>query len=171
MRRKVILLCDITAFYAVFLWSVAGPWDNLLGFSVYHSRGDVWLPTPPAAANFFRDMVSTGSWLFGAFFLFTSGLIFFLGRPRGASTETKEATILDAAFYGDTRKLCVKYSVFLFISFISPFFYGFMRRFPVTRTDRIAGGFAISVGLFILMLALAELVGRLAPARRQVANI
>ena len=98
MKRNAILICDIVAFLIVVEWSLLGPWDRLLGFNVYHSRGDVWLPTPPAAADFFRAMVSTGSSLFAIFFLLTSCLIFYLGRSRGAATDEKRG-ILYQAFY------------------------------------------------------------------------
>lgn len=170
MRRNVILLCDIIAFYIVFVWSVRGPWDRLLGFSVYHSRGDVWLPTPPAAAAYFRSIVSRGATMFAQCFLVTSLLLLYLGRPHGTSTDERRGILFDA-FYGDTRNLIVKYSAFLVTSFISPFFYNFMWRFPLTHPYRVVGGFAISVGLFILILAIAELVARVAPSRRQVESV
>jgi hypothetical protein len=171
MRRNAILCCDIIVLLIVVEWSSRGPWDQLLGFSVYHSRGDVWLPTPPAAANFFRGMVSTGTMLFAVFFLIASVLIFLLGRSRSASVDQKGPAILEQMFYGDSNKLIVKYADFLLISLISPFFYNFMWRFHVTRAMRIAGGLAISIAMFIAVMTIAETLTRLMPRRQPVATL
>ena len=165
MRRNAILWCDIIVSFIVVEWSLQGPWDKLLGFNVYHSRGDVWLPTPPAAAAFFRGMVSTGTRVFAAFFLIVSVLIFLMGRSRSASVDEKTGTILERMFYGDARKLTVKYAVFLLISVISPFFYNWMWRFHVTRPMRIAGGCAISLAVFIAVMTIAAMLTRLTPRR------
>jgi hypothetical protein len=170
-RRNAILCCDIIVSLIVVEWSLLGPWDKLLGFDVYHSRGDVWLPTPPAAAAFFRGMVSTGTMVFAVFFLIASVLIFFLGRSRSASVDEKSGTTLERMFYGDARKLAVKYAVFLLISLISPFFYNWMWRFHVTRPMRIAGGCAMSIAGFIVILALAESVARIASRRRTTSSL
>ena len=165
MRRNAILWCDIIVSFIVVEWSLQGPWDKLLGFNVYHSRGDVWLPTPPAAAAFFRGMVSTGTMVFAAFFLIVSVLIFLMGRSRSASVDEKTGTILERMFYGDARKLTVKYAVFLLISVISPFFYNWMWRFHVTRPMRIAGGCAISLAVFIAVMTIVEMLTHLMPRR------
>jgi len=165
MKRGVILLCDIIVSFIVFGWSLLGPWDQLLGFNLYHSRGDVWLPTPPPAAAYFRSMVSTGSLLFAIFFLLASVLIFFLSRSRGASSDPKGGPIFYRTFYGDGPKLMGKYSAVLFISFISPFFYSFMRRFHFTRSECILGGFLITLAIFIVVLLITELSARIAPRR------
>jgi len=170
VRRNAILCCDIIVSLIVVEWSLLGPWDKLLGFDVYHSRGDVWLPTPPAAANFFRGMVSTGTMLFAVFFLIASILIFLMGRSRSASADQKGGSILDQMFYGDASKLTVKYAVFLFISFISPFFYNFMWRFQVTRPMRIAGGLAISLAVFIAVMTVRAMLTPLAPSRPSAAS-
>jgi hypothetical protein len=165
MRRSAILCCDIIVSLIVVEWSLLGPWNKLLGFDVYHSRGDVWLPTPPIAAAFFRGMVSTGTMVFAVFFLIASVLIFFLGRSRSAPIDEKSGTVLERMFYGDARKLTVKYTVFLFISLISPFFYNWMWRFHVTRPMRIAGGCAISLAVFILVMTIVEMLTHLMPRR------
>ena len=165
MRRNAILCCDIIVSLIVVEWSLLGPWDKLLGFNVYHSRGDVWLPTPPAAAAFFRGMVSTGTMVFAVFFLIASVLTFFLGRSRSAPVDEKSGTVLERMFYGDARKLTVKYAVFLLISLISPFFYNWMWRFHVTRPMRIAGGCAISLAVFIAVMTIVEMLTRLMPRR------
>jgi hypothetical protein len=164
-RRNAILCCDIIVSLIVAEWSLYGPWDKLLGFDVYHSRGDVWLPTPLAAAAFFRGMVSTGTMVFAVFLLIASVLIFFLGRSRGASVDEKSGTVLEQMFYGDARKLTVKYAVFLLISLISPFFYNWMWRFHVTRPMRIAGGCAISLAVFVAAMTIAAMLTRLMPRR------
>jgi hypothetical protein len=153
MKKKAVLLCDIIVFCAVIVWSRVGPWDRLLGFTVYHSRGDVWLPMPPAAAAFFRSIVSTAS------------LMFAMG---GSSGIEKREPILYRAFYGDTLELSVKYAAFLFISFISPFFCNFMARYQVAPPMRIAGGLAISLTAFIVILTITELVARIGLQRRPV---
>jgi hypothetical protein len=165
MKKKAVLLCDIIVFCAVIVWSRVGPWDRLLGFTVYHSRGDVWLPMPPAAAAFFRSIVSTASLLFGISFLILSLLMFAMG---GSSGIEKREPILYRAFYGDTLELSVKYAAFLFISFISPFFCNFMARYQVAPPMRIAGGLAISLTAFIVILTITELVARIGLQRRPV---
>ena len=165
MRRNAIFCCDIIVSLIVVEWSLLGPWNRLLGFDVYHSRGDVWLPTPPAAAAFFRGMVSTGTMVFALFFLIASVLIFLLGRSRSASGDRNGGTILEQMFYGDSRKLTVKYAVFLLISLVSPFFYNWMWRFHVTRPMRIAGGCVISLAVFIAVMTIAEMLTRLTPRR------
>jgi hypothetical protein len=168
MKRNAVLCCDIIVSIVVYVWSLLGPWDQMLGFSVYHSRGDVWLPMPPAAADFFRAMVSTGTAWFAILFLLSSCVIFYLGR--GASTDQKRG-ILYQMFYGDALKLAVKYFAFLAISFIAPFFYNYMWRFGVTRPFKIADGHAISIASFMVVLAIAELVSRIAPQRRPALNL
>ena len=158
MRR--ILLCDCVVSLTIFAWALLGPWDRILGFSVYRSRGNVWLPTPPAAASFFRSMVSSGSLLFAVFFLLTSVLIFYFNRRGKASDGSNREGILCHAFYGSARQLFVKYSAVLLVSFISPFFYNYMWRFHVTRSFRIAGGLAITIAVFVLILFASSLVIR-----------
>ncbi len=58
------------------------------------------------------------------------------------------------------RQLFVKYSAILLVSFISPFFYNYMWRFHVTRSFRIAGGLAITITVFVLILFASSLVIR-----------
>lgn len=81
MRRNFILMGDLLAYCIVIEWCRLGLWINLLGFSVYHSRGDVWLPTPQPAINFLMGMVLTATFLFATLFLLISCLIFFFARP------------------------------------------------------------------------------------------
>src|SRR5580692_9063987 len=159
MRRR-ILLSDCVVSLTIFAWAMLGPWDRMLGFSVYRSRGSVVLPTPPAAASFFRSMVSSGSLLFAVFFLLTSVLILYFNRRGKASDGSNREGILCHAFYGSARQLFVKYSAVLLVSFISPFFYNYMWRFHVTRSLRIAGGLAITVAVFLLVLFASSLVTR-----------
>ncbi len=161
MRRSVILVCDIIAAVVVFEWTRLGPWNRLLGFTYYHSRGDVWLPTPPAAADYFRAMVSTGTLFFVIFFLFISLVLYAVGS-RGE--------IVHRVFYGDARKLSVKYFAFLLISFLSPLFYNRMWRYHLTRSGRIEGGLAITIAVFIVVLIVGELLAHLAPRRQQVSS-
>ena len=165
MKRNAILLSDIIAAFIVIEWSLYGPWDRLLGYNFYHSRGDVWLPTPVAAADFFRGMVSTGTALFLIIFLLTSCMIFVLGRPRGASADEKGGVLYEL-FFGDASKLTVKYSAFLLVSFISPFFYGPTLRFHYTRSGRIADGLAMSLVALVIVFVIAGLAARIAPSRR-----
>jgi hypothetical protein len=157
MKRR-ILLCDCVVSLTIFAWSLLGPWDRILGFSVYRSRGNVWLPTPPAAASFFRSIVSSGSLLFAVFFLLTSVLIFSFKRAGAAPGGATREGILYHAFYGSARQLFVKYSAILLISFISP--YNYMWRFHVTRSFRIAGGLAISITVFVVILFASSMVIR-----------
>jgi hypothetical protein len=89
-----------------------------------------------------------------------------MGRSRSASADEKSGTTLERMFYGDACKLTVKYAIFLLILLISPFFYNWMWRFHVTRPMRIAGGCSMSIAGFIVILALAESIGRVASRRR-----
>jgi hypothetical protein len=52
----------------------------------------------------------------------------------------------------------------LSISFVAPFFYSFMRRFHGSRTFCIVGGLAISIALFISILAAVGFLARSRPA-------
>jgi hypothetical protein len=162
MTRR-ILLYDCVVSLTIFAWALLGPWDRILGFSVYRSRGNVWLPTPPAAASFFRSMVSSGSLLFAVFFLLTSVRIFYFKRRGKASDGSTREGLLYQAFYGDARPLFVKYSGVLLVSFLSPFFYNYMWRFHVTRSFRIAGGLAITIALLVVILSTGSLVIRTTP--------
>ena len=152
MKRSAILFLDIIVSLIIFEWSVKGPWLRLLGFSYYHSRGDVWLPTPPAAVGYFRGIVTSGSLAFATFFLLASALLFLRGRLRAASADIQDGGILYNEFYGTFPRLLVKYFSALSISFVAPFFYSYMRRFHGSRTFCIVGGLAISIALFIFIL-------------------
>ena len=127
-----------------------------------------WLPIPPAAAAFFRGIVSTGSLLFAIFLLISSLLAFYRGRSTASELR---GTILYRAFYGDTFELLAKYAAFLFISFISPFLYSFTARYQVAPPLRVAGGLAISLAAFFVILAITQLAALVAFQRRPVPTI
>jgi hypothetical protein len=167
-RSAAILGVDVMASLLALGWIWSGLWFGLLGFSVYHSRGDVWLPTPPAAREFFSSMVLTGTVLFAALFVMISVAIFIVRRFSGGS-EGRSGNFLTAAFYGDNRRLYVKYAVFLSSVFISPYFYSFMRTFRFrrllvffnsrnTQMFRIYGGFAITFAILVVAMLIADML-------------
>jgi len=181
MRRSITVLgVDVIVSLIALAWCWWGAWFGLLGFSVYHSRGDVWLPTPPVAREFFQAMVMTGTVFFVALFVLVSVVIFLVRRYSGASDE-RSGSFLSTAFYGDNRRLYMKYAAFLFVAFISPYFYRFMRRVqlrplmlllnaPEARMFRICGGFAITFAAFVVAVAATDwLIAR--PARAEPKTI
>jgi hypothetical protein len=153
MKRNAILCLDILVSFIIYEWSAMGRWLSLFRFTYYHSRGDVWLPTPPAAIGYIRGIVTTGSIAFAIFFVLASALLYLLAAGRAASTHSQPGAIFYDAFYGSFPKLLVKYFSILSISFVAPFFYSYMRRFHRSREFCIVGGAAISILLFISILA------------------
>src|ERR1700758_2645115 len=103
MKRSLgISSADLTLSFAIYAWYAFAPWTRLYGFGVYHSRGDVWLPTPPAARAFFEHMVMAETFVFLSFFVAVSIL-----------TLTVRSFPLRNAFHGGGRELIVKYSALL----------------------------------------------------------
>jgi len=141
-----VLVCSVAI-----AWCWLGLWINLFGFSIYHSRGNVWLPTPPAAIVFFHSMVMSGTLGFALSVLVASSATLLL--------ESRHATVgrsVYTAFYGDARRLSTKYLAFLLSAFVSPFFYDFMWRFRGTRSFRIACGLALTLVAFTIILIAGE---------------
>jgi hypothetical protein len=174
-RSATILGADVIAAIIAVVWIWSGVWFGLLGFSFYHSRGDVWLPTPAAARDFFEAMVLTGTVSFAALFAAAS-VVIFLARRFSSGSEDSSGNFLTAAFYGDNRRLYVKYSAFLLSAFVSPYFYSYMRTFQFrrllaffnsrdVRMVQICGGFAITLAVLLIVITAADLlIAR--PARR-----
>jgi hypothetical protein len=105
-RSAAILGVDVIASLLALAWIWSGLWFGLLGFSVYHSRVDVWLPTPLAAREFFSSTVLTGTVFFAALFMLVSVVNFLARRFSGRSeSEHRSGNFLTAAFYGDSRRL------------------------------------------------------------------
>src|SRR5216684_6942853 len=100
MKRSEILGLDVLAAIALVGWFMFGPWINLYGFSFYHGRGDVWLPTPPPAINFFHGIVLTGSLLLAVVFLIISLILFTLGWWTGSDDNARAGRFAYRAFYG-----------------------------------------------------------------------
>jgi len=155
MRKNLILIGDVVGYGALIGWFKLGLWIDLLGFSTYHSRGDVWLPTPPAALNFLMGMVSTAAFLFGAVFLVTSGLIFVLSRSSRAGGGDHP---LSDAFYGDGGKLLVKYLAFLSSSIVVPLAVRAMWKIRPAREFTIFSAFGITLAVFIVVVFIADLM-------------
>jgi hypothetical protein len=167
-RSAVILGVDVIAAISAVAWIWSGVWFGLLGFSFYHSRGDVWLPTPPAARDFFEAMLLTGTVLFGSLFVAISAVIFAV-RRFSARSEESSGNFLTAAFYGDVRRLYVKYSAFLLSVLVSPYVYSYLRTFQFRRLlllldsrdgrmFRIYSGFAITFAALLIVIAVANLL-------------
>jgi hypothetical protein len=146
-------------------WCWLGLWINLLGFSVYHSRGGIWLQTPPEASAFFLGMVLTGTFGFALIFLLISSTIL-LQRSRakawGHSTRGH-------GFYGDAYRRAIRYFAFLVSVFLSPYFYNFMWRFHGSRSLRIAGGLAVTLFVFAAILIGGRSLSALATKKEQPA--
>jgi hypothetical protein len=153
MRRKVILAGDVLAFGALIAWCWSGLWIDLLGFSTYHSRGDVWLPTPPAALNFLMGLVCTATFLFGAAFLLTSSLIFLFG----GSPKEERWHLLYSMFYG-RKELLVKYFAFLSSAVVVPLAVREMWKIHPTREFTIFGAFGIMLAVFVVIVFIADLM-------------
>ena len=166
MRRTIVFAGDVFGSLALIEWCQRGPWIRMLGFSMYHSRGDVWLPTPPAAMEFFRAMVLAGTSIFAVLFIATSMMIFRAIRRGQATTGVG---FVQESFYGSNAKLIVKYSVLVLIALVSPFFVHWMWFFPYTHSERIAGGFAIMLAAFVVLLVVGDLVVGRRPSRNRIA--
>ena len=144
-------------------WCWLGLWISLLGFSVYHSRGDVWLPTPPEASAFFLGMVLTGTLGFALIFLLISSTILHLrARPKVSGRSER-----GHAVSGNAYRLGVKYFAFLTSAFVSPYFYDFMWRFHGSHSFRIAGGLIATLLLFVVILIAGESFSALAMKKEQ----
>jgi hypothetical protein len=148
------LMGDVLAYCIVVEWCRLGVWIDLLGFSVYHSRGDVWLPTPPPAINFLMGMVLTATFLFATFFLLTSCLIFLFGR----FSKSGGWHFLYDVFYGDGRKLFVKYFVFLLSSIVVPLAVSAMWKIRPTRQFSISTAFGITLAAFVVIVFTADML-------------
>jgi hypothetical protein len=157
MKRNVTLIGDVLACLILIEWFRLGLWINLLGFSFYHSRGDVWLPTPPAAVNFLTGMVLIATLLFATFFLLTSCLIFFLGRSSRAD-NARGWLFLSDAFYGDGHKLAAKYFAFSLGSIIEPFAVSSMWKVRPTRLFSISTALGIMLVAFVVIVFIAAML-------------
>jgi hypothetical protein len=145
MRRAAILSADLIVSTIVVLWYQLGPWIDLYGFSVYHSRGDVWLPTPPLARHFLSGMVLTAILVLVSFFVLASFLMCIFRRFP-----------LHEAFYGNSRKLLIKYCAFLLSSIALPFAFNWAQKFGTAREFYIASALGTSLVSFIAIIFVAN---------------
>jgi len=155
MRKKLILIGDVVAYVALIGWFKLGLWIELLGFSTYHSRGDVWLPTPPAALAFQMGLICTAAFLFGAVFLLSSFTVFLLG---GAPKEADRDHFLYNIFYGNKQRLLVKYLAFLSSSIVVPLAVRAMWKIRPARQFTIFSAFGIMLAVFIVVVIIADLM-------------
>jgi hypothetical protein len=150
MRRAAIFSADLIASIMIVAWYVWGPWIDLYGFSVYHSRGDVWLPTPPGARNFLTAMVSIEAGLFASLFVAASCLLFRFGRfPNAGDAEVEN--FLPDAFYGDWRRLLAKYSALFLSSIALPFAIITLWKLHATRAFAKPICLAITLATFLVV--------------------
>jgi hypothetical protein len=147
MRRAAILSADLVVSIIVVLWYLWGPWIDLYGFSVYHSRGDVWLATPPMARAFLSGMVLTATLVFISFFVLASFLTCVFRRFP-----------LHDAFYGNGRKLLIKHCAFFLSSIALPFALNPAHKYGTTREFYIAFAVAASLLSFITIVFVANLL-------------
>ena len=165
MKAVGEILGDLVVCGIAIVWCWLGLWISLLGFSVYRSRGDVWLPTPPEASAFFLGMVLTGTFGFALIFLLISSTFPLLGSRAKASGHSTRGH----SFTGDPYRRSVRYFAFLVSVFLSPYFYNFMWRFHVSRSFRIAGGLAVTVFVFAAILIAGKSFSALATRKEQPA--
>jgi hypothetical protein len=156
-RRAAILSADLITSVMVVAWYVWGPWVHLYGFSVYHSRGDVWLPTPPAAINFFSHMVLTVTSIYVSLFVLTSCLTFFFSRPYSVDHAGRRHFPRDA-FYGDGRRLLVKYCAFLLGSIALAFATSSTLKFRASHEFSISTAVGIMLAAFLVVVFVADML-------------
>jgi hypothetical protein len=156
-RRAVILGADLITSIMVVAWYAWGPWVDLYGFSVYHSRGDVWLPTPQAAINFFSRMVLTVTFIYAPLFVLTSCLTFFFGRPYSVDGADRRHFLRDA-FYGDSRRLLVKYCAFLLSSIALAFATSSTLKFRTSHEFSISAAVGITLVAFLVVVFVADML-------------
>jgi hypothetical protein len=147
MKRAAILSADLIVSIIVVLWYLFGPWIDLYGFSVYHSRGNVWLPSPPAARDFLFGMALTATIVLVAFFMIASFLTCVFRRFP-----------LHDAFYGNGRKLLIKYCAFLLSSTALPFALNWAQKFGTARESYIASALGASLVSFIAIIFVANML-------------
>ena len=164
MTKSRVIALDFLALLALIAWSKWGPWIGLLGFSTYHSRGNVILPTPPAAIAFFRNMVTVGATAFAIVFAACS----ILANRASREADSGIGRVLYGSFDGNSGKLAVKYSAFLIVAIVAPFFFHWMRYRPLAHWQRIAGGAVMMIAAFAVLLALGRIVFSRAERERQV---
>ncbi len=157
MRRAAIFSADLIASTMIVAWYVWGPWIDLYGFSVYHSRGDVWLPIPPGARSFLAGMVSIEACVFASLFALASCLILLFGSALGAGDADGGSYFRDA-LYGDGRKLLAKYLAFFVASIILPFATSAMWKYRGSRELAISSALGIAVAAFLIVIFLADLM-------------
>jgi len=157
MRRTAILSADLIASIIVVLWYRLGPWIDLYGFAVYHSRGDVWLSTPPAARAFLSGMVLTAILVFVSFFVVWSFLTCVFRRFP-----------FHEALHGNNRRLMIKYCGFLLGSIAVPFSLSWAHKFGTTREFYIAS--AVGISLFSLVAVILTATMLFARSSRQNAR-
>jgi hypothetical protein len=158
VRAVSTLIGHVIVGFVAIAWCWLGLWIKLLGFSVYHSRGDVWLPTPPAASAYFHRMVLIGTLAFVLIVLLVSTASLFLRLPEERSQTTASGSSNYAVFRGDAYRLSVRYFALLLSVFLSPYFYNFMWRFQGSLMFRIAGGLAITLVAFIVVLLFGKML-------------
>jgi hypothetical protein len=146
MKRPLSIFgADLTVSLLIYAWYAFAPWISLYGFGVYHSRGDVWLPTPPAARAFFEQMVLAETSVFLSFFVAVSILALMI-----------RSFPLRTAFYGGSHELIVKYSALLLSSIVLPYALHWSRLHGATREFYISVGLGLSLLSFILAVVLGN---------------
>jgi hypothetical protein len=144
-RLAVVFGIDVlVSFIITGLWGWA-PWLDYYGFSPNH---------PQSALDYFYGLVFAGSLTFVGLFLVTSCILFVFSMLR--SDPNYSESFLREAFYGDFRRLTVKYSA-LFVSILSaPAFYRVMWDLNEPREIRILGGFAMTMAAFLVLLLVTD---------------
>ena len=143
-------------------WCRLGLWVDLMGYSVAHVRGNVWLPVSAAAISYLIGMVSAAASLFVAVFLLASCLIFLLGR----SADAGDGGFLHDAFFGSRPKLLVKYLTFLSASVVLPLAVHAVWKFRPVRFFTIFSASGIMVALFVATVIVVDLMLAYTPSRQ-----
>ncbi len=167
-RSAAILGVDVIASLLAMAWMRWGVWLDLYGYSVYRNRSGRWVPRPATAIDYLGGIAYSATSLFVALFLLTSCACFlYVARARASSDGDASEHVLSNAFYGGSRTLQFKYSLFvrtlqfkysLFVLSIgvSPGFYYYLWNLDASDTMRIVAGFAMTALTFMVPMLVAS---------------
>ena len=146
-----LLIADFAASLIAVLWYWGGPWIDLYGFSSYRNRAGAWVSRPASAISYFNDAVFAGLILFVVLFLIMSLALFFT-RELMDRTSNQDGGFIYNAFYGDLKRIIVKYLTLLFVIVILPYYYLYLWGLGEPFVGFVSAGALISFATFLLMM-------------------
>src|SRR5216683_4025096 len=156
-KRAAILGVDVIASLLAMAWMRWGVWLDLYGYSVYRNRSGRWVPRPATAIDYLGGIAYSATSLFVALFLLTSCACFlYVARARASSDGDASEHVLSNAFYGGSRTLQFKYSLFVLSIGVSPGFYYYLWNLDASDTMRIVAGFAMTALTFMVPMLVAS---------------